>query len=213
MPNSMTGMRTIGDAMRSLMEQIRSDDGMIRKKARESLVAIGKPAARSLCKALRSASSDQLRWEAAKALGDIGDKRSIPALVAALGDRDHDVAWLAAEGLAKHGIAAWPPILRALAVAGPDSRIFRRGAHHVFASQELEGFDDLLNALKKDLESNAARESASVDAFALLARVALDRRRGVPFAGVPMGRLDGGTLNGRIGRVHHDAGFDSYCCQ
>lgn len=188
MPEGRTGTRAIGDAIRSLMEQMRSDDGMIRKKARESLVAIGKPAATSLCKALRSSVDSQLRWEAAKALGEIGDKRSIPALVAALGDRDHDVAWLAAEGLAKHGISAWPPILRALAMAGPDSRLFRRGAHHVFASQDPEGFDDLLDALKKDLEGNAVKESASVDAFALLARVARVGRRGPPFADVPTAR-------------------------
>lgn len=163
---------TIGDAMRSLMARINSDDGMIREKARKSLVCIGGPAVASLGKALRGPGAAQLRWEAAKALGEIGDRRSIPALVGALGDRDRDVAWLAAEGLAKYGMTAWPPILRALAKGGSDSGRLRRGAHHVFANQEREGFDDLLEKLKKDLEANSVKGSESVDANALLERIA-----------------------------------------
>jgi HEAT repeat protein len=174
MTHLVAGSRStvFGDAMRSLMGRIGSDDGMIRSKARKALVAIGGPAVASLGKALRCPGAAQLRWEAAKALGDIGDRRSIPALVAALGDRDPDVAWLAAEALAKFGMAAWPPILRALAMGGSDSALLRRGAHHVFSSQEREGFDDLLEALRKDLEANAVKGSESVDAFALLERIA-----------------------------------------
>ncbi len=162
---------TIGEAMRSLMAQIRSDDGMTREKARNALVAIGGPAIASLGKALRASDAAQLRWEAVKALGAIGDKRSIPVLVAALGDRDRDVSWLAAEGLAKYGTAAWRPILRALAGGSSDSALFRRGAHQVFARQAPDGFEDLLVPLRKDLESNSVKGAASVDALALLARI------------------------------------------
>jgi HEAT repeat protein len=40
-----------------------------------------------------------VRWEAAKALGQIGDKSATEALTKALEDNEFDVRWLAAEGL------------------------------------------------------------------------------------------------------------------
>ena len=154
-----------------MMEQLDSSDGVIRKDARESLVALGRISASSLGKALRRSGSVQLRWEAAKALGEIGDKRSIPVLVGALMDRDPDVAWLAAKGLARYGITAWPPILRALVKVGPDSALLRRGAHHVLVNQRREGLNGLLLALTKDLENNPVRESVTLDSYALLNRI------------------------------------------
>lgn len=137
-------MESLGETVRSLMQRLGSHDGMVREDARESLMAIG----------------------------EIRDRRSIPALVRALGDGDQDVAWLAAEALAMHRMAARPPILRALAKAGSDSVRLRLGAHHVFAGQKQEGFDDLLGALTKDLGKSAVKESAALDAFALLDRMA-----------------------------------------
>lgn len=109
-------------------------------------------------------------------LGEIVDRRSILALVGALKDRDPDVAWLAAEGLSLQGMAAWPPVLRALVRPGLDSARFRRGAHRVFAKQKQDGFDDLLHALMKDLEANAVKESTTVDAYAILDRIARRHR-------------------------------------
>jgi HEAT repeat protein len=97
-------MRTeqvIGTNLDGLMAMLASEDGMIRQKARESLVVLGRPAAPSLSRALRHSKSDQIRWEAAKALGAIRDTRSIPSLVKALSDEDSDVSWLAAEALSK----------------------------------------------------------------------------------------------------------------
>jgi hypothetical protein len=167
----------LGEAVRLSMGRLGSGDGMVRERARDSLVAIGGPSVHSLGKALRGPSPDQLRWEAAKALGKIGDRRSIPALVGALRDRDSDVAWLAAEGLALYGIAAWPAVLLALVKAGPDSARLRRGAGQVFARQGGEGFDDLLRALRKDLKSGGIKESAIVKAYALLDRITRFPRR------------------------------------
>ena len=89
-----------GSNLESLMDKLSSKDGMIRQKARESLVALGKPAVSSLTDVLQNSTSDQVRWEAAKALGAIGDTSSIPSLVKALSDSNDDVVWLAAE--------AWP---------------------------------------------------------------------------------------------------------
>jgi len=82
--------------LESLMEMLASKDGMTRKKARKSLVAFGKQAVPSLTRALQNSKLDQLRWEAAKILGTIGDAKAIPPLVKALEDSDQDVAWLAA---------------------------------------------------------------------------------------------------------------------
>jgi len=153
------------------MDSLDSGDGTIRKNAREALVASGRRAVSSLNDALRTSGSRQLRWEAAKALGAIGDARSIPPLVNALGDRDPDVAWLAAEALAQFGKTAWPILMRALMNTTQDSVRLRQGAHHVLANQKEEGFDDLLAVLTKDLESGRATESAPIVAYEILKRM------------------------------------------
>ena len=155
----------------SLMDMLASKDGMVRRKARRSLVALGKPAASSLAQALRTSKLDQVRWEAAKALGAIGDTRSIPSLVKALEDSDPDVAWLAAEALSEFKKIAWPPLLRALVKAGADSFMLRQGAHHVLLNQKEDGFNDLLATLMKALKSGPVRGSATEAAYEILRRM------------------------------------------
>ncbi len=158
------------------MEQLAGKDGMIRLKARESLVAMGEPAVPLLIRALRNSTSDQLRWEAAKALGAISDPRSIPQLVKALEDRNSDVAWLAAEALHKFKKAAWPSLLRAVTNMGPDSVSLRHGVHHVLRNQKEVGFNDLLATLMTALESEAVPESAAVAAYEILKRIRVKPR-------------------------------------
>jgi HEAT repeat protein len=161
----------MGKDLGPLMAELASEDGSLRKEARAALVALGKPVVSSLAKALRNSGSKQLRWEAAKALGEIGAPRSIPILVKALEDKDSDVAWLSAEALNALQQKAWPELLRAIMKAGPHSESLRRGAHHVLLNQKEEGFDDLLAALLKDLEPTAVREAAPMTAFAMLKRM------------------------------------------
>src|SRR5664279_2458385 len=93
---SVSKQKLTGTSLESLMEMLASKDGMTRKKARISLVALGKQAVPSLTQALQNSKLDHLRWEAAKILGAIGDVKAIPPLVKALEDSDQDVAWLAA---------------------------------------------------------------------------------------------------------------------
>jgi len=93
-------------------------------------VAIGKPAVMPLVKVLGDHRS-HVRWEAAKALGPIGDPAAAPALVNALEDKDPDVRWLAAAGLIRLGCSGLHPLLTAL-LDRPDSGWLREGAHHVF---------------------------------------------------------------------------------
>lgn len=147
-----------GTNLGSLMSMLENKDGMARNKARESLVKIGEPAVSSLITALEKSKTDQVRWEAAKALGAIGNEAAIPALVKALEDLNADVAWLAAVGLKKFKKTAWPYLLRALVENGAKSALLCQGAHHVFLNQKGDEFKDLLGTLAKSLELNTIPE-------------------------------------------------------
>ena len=153
------------------MDMLASKDGMIRRKARKSLVALGKSAVPSLTRTLQNSKEDHVRWEAAKTLGAIGDVRSILALVSALEDSDQGVVWLAAEALSKFKKTAWPQLLRALVKSEKDSVSLRLGAHHVLRKQKEDGFNDLLAALRTALESSSASESTPVAASNILKRL------------------------------------------
>ncbi|MDK9699005.1 MAG: HEAT repeat domain-containing protein [bacterium] len=162
---------SIRTQVRSLMKSLTSDDGMLREHARESLITLGKPAVSPLIRALLCSKSDQVRWESSKALGAINDTRSIRPLVRALHDSNPDVAWLAAEGLLQFQMKAWPPLLRALLKNEPNSNLLRLGAHHVFASQSDNRFNDLLATLTLALEPSGSRESTIITAYEILKRM------------------------------------------
>jgi HEAT repeat protein len=74
------------------MDMLGNKGGTIRQNAREALVALGKPAVSSLIQALQNSRLDQVRWEAAEALGGINETGSRPLLVNALEDGYSDVA-------------------------------------------------------------------------------------------------------------------------
>lgn len=154
-----------------LLDQLASNDGMIRQRARKSIVAVGRPAVSSLVQKLQNSKMDQVRWEAAKALGEIRDIRSIAPLVRALEDSNHDVSWLAAEALKRFGKTAWRPLLRALIKNGADSVLLRQGAHHILSNQKEDGFNDLLKILMEALKSGAVSESTPVAAYEILKRM------------------------------------------
>jgi HEAT repeat protein len=117
-------------SLEAFIANLASRDDAKRVKARHSLVAMGKAAVPSLIEALKN-SNTLMRWEAAKALGEIGDPGTAPALVKALEDEEFDVRWLAAEALIKMNINALRPLLQALENRG-DSVMLQEGAHHVF---------------------------------------------------------------------------------
>ena len=156
---------------KSLMDLLANKDASIRQKARESLVALGKPAVSFLNQALQDSNSDQIRWEAAKALGAIGDASSIPSLVEALEDSDPDVAWLAAEALSEFKKTAWPSLFHELIKSGADSVLLRQRAHHVLRDQNEDGFNDLLATLREALESLTVPESTPIAAYNILKRM------------------------------------------
>jgi HEAT repeat protein len=114
----------------TLMKTLASLKDKAREGARHTLVAMGKAAVPSLIEALKNKNS-LMRWEAAKALGEIADPETAPVLVKALEDEEFDVRWLAAEGLIKMNIKGLKPLIEALEHRG-DSALLREGAHHVF---------------------------------------------------------------------------------
>jgi HEAT repeat protein len=160
-----------GISTQSLVNQLENENGKVRARARKSLVTIGKQAVPYLLPVLENSKVYKARWEAAKALSEINDLKSIPTLVKALEDPESDVAWLAAKALEKFRKAAWPELLRALVNRGSESILLQHGAHHILRKQKTEGYNDLLDILRTALESGSVPESISPAAHNILARM------------------------------------------
>jgi HEAT repeat protein len=112
-----------------LMAALSNKNGLQRQRARLALVEMGKSAVPHLIEALKD-DHQQVRWEAAKALGSINDPNAAPALVEALMDESSEVRWLAAEALIALREQAVAPLLLALEKQFK-SVWLRQGAHHV----------------------------------------------------------------------------------
>jgi HEAT repeat protein len=97
----------------SLINDLGSQDGLVRVRARRALVTIGAKTVTALEEVLKSKDLGK-RWEAAKALGQIKDPRATEALIRALEDEMFDVRWLAAEGLIAIGRPVLVPLMRRL---------------------------------------------------------------------------------------------------
>jgi len=164
-------LKPAASTLESSLAALASDDGLVRLKARKSLVALGETAVQPLSDAMKHSEVNQVRWEAAKALNKIASPVSIQSFVEALEDSDPDVAWVAADALGKFKKAAWPAILDLLTKDKAGSLLLRQGAHHVFRNQREEGYNDLLEKLLKSLESASNRVSVTADAYEILRRL------------------------------------------
>jgi HEAT repeat protein len=134
-----------------LIATLGDQDGLARQRARYTLVAIGQPAVPAMVKALTDPNVHR-RWEAAKALGAIGDPSATPALVRAMEDQDFGVRWLAAEALIGLQRAGLAPVLQALA-DHPERLWLREGAHHVCRMLVDHDLHDLVAPLLTALDS------------------------------------------------------------
>jgi hypothetical protein len=120
----------------------------------------------ALLKSLQSPSK-HVRWEAAKALGEIADPGAAPALVSALEDEKGAVRWLAATALINLGHAALVPLLRGLE-GSSDSIWFRDGAHHVLHTLIKDGVADEAIPVLEALEDIEPSVEAPVAAYHVL---------------------------------------------
>jgi HEAT repeat protein len=157
------------DTIRSLIADLSSSDGFIRVRARSALVIIGKTAVGLLKEALKS-KKDSMRWEAAKALEEIGDPGAVDTLITALEDELFDVRWLAAEGLSAIGREALVPLLKVL-IERPDSQWIREGAHYVFRTIKDTALRTILLPLAKALEDNEVQLEVPLKAEAALKKL------------------------------------------
>ena len=113
----------------SLIQALRDPDRLRSRRVRLRLVRMGFPAVQALIPAL-SDPDNRLRWEAAKALGEIGDPTAAPALVGLLEDASQDVRWTAADSLIVLDRSAIVPLLQALVDRFYSVRL-REEAHHI----------------------------------------------------------------------------------
>lgn len=143
--------------VKELIEELGGSTGRKREKARKDLVRIGVDVIPYL-EPLVNSKKHKTRWEAVKALGEIGHKQAIPLLIHAMEDEKSDVRWLAAEGLVHVGIESIYSLLISLEEKYK-SMHFRNGVHHVFKEfREFdlpEEFDEIMRNMEKyiNLES------------------------------------------------------------
>lgn len=137
-----------------LLADFTCEDVIKCQKARRLLVSMGSDAIPHLVKGL-SNKRHWVRWEAAKALGQIGDAAAAKALVSALEDNEFDVHWLAAEALINIGLKSLEPLLETLADHGDKSVFLRQGAHHVLHDINRGKFDDVIKPVMSALDNTA----------------------------------------------------------
>ena len=152
----------------ALVLKLSDSDGVVRQKARETLVAEG---SHDVTRALVIVLNDprqHTRWEAAKALVAIGDPISASALTHHLRDSDSDVRWLAAEGVAELGDAGLQATLNA-AIRYSGNAEFCAAAHHAFKEFKKHGTHaDKLNDLMEACESNEPGVHVPLEAYKVL---------------------------------------------
>ncbi len=132
-----------------------------RIEARQALVRMGNAATPALIAAL-SDTDEIVRWEAAKALGDIADPAAIEALINALED-EIDVRWLAGEALIRQGRSCLVPLLRALCSHSPSLELLQ-GAHHVLHDMWAGSMQSVVQSVLEALKGSDPQLSVPVAA-------------------------------------------------
>lgn len=149
--------------------ELTCDDVSKCQAARRELVRMGTEAVPALIEALKHP-RQWVRWEAAKALGMIGDPAATEALVKAMEHNPFDVRWVAAEALVSLGDEVVVPLLKALA-ANPQSVELRQGARHVLLDMDLGEHASLLEPVKAALSSPGADIEVPIAARKALSRL------------------------------------------
>jgi len=158
----------------SLIADLVCDEVITCQKARRQLVVMGRKAVPFLVKELGN-KKFWVRWEAAKALAQIGDPAATAELIKALEDKEFDVRWLAAEGLINIGRKGVVPLLEAL-IDNPKSTWLRQGAHHVLHDMDRGELDKVLRPVMSALEDVEPYVEVPVAARKALDSLALEPR-------------------------------------
>ncbi|HQP71245.1 MAG TPA: HEAT repeat domain-containing protein, partial [Methanoculleus sp.] len=136
----------------SLIEDLMSDDGMVRRRAVEAVAERGADAVDPLIHALAQADKSR-RWCIADALAMVGED-AIPALVAALGDDEAQIG--AATTLVRMGGPAVPPLIQALADDDEEVRFGARYALREIGDEALPSLIEALDAPERRIRNTAA---------------------------------------------------------
>ena len=139
------------------------------QNARRALIKMGSTAVPILIQALNN-KNQWVRWEAMKALSQIGDPTATEELIKLLEHKDFDMRWMAAEGLIAIGRNALPPLFRAL-IDHSDSTWLQEGAHHVLHDMRRGDLDKILKPVMKSLESVGASSEITVEAEKALQQI------------------------------------------
>jgi len=133
--NANVGNANAGNAnarnMDQLLDELKHRDATVRERARERLVAIGRPATPALIDLLTH-EEQHVRWEAGKTLAGISDPAAAAPLSDALADDDPDVRWVAAMALIALNQEGVRAVLDHL-IEVRDAPWSYAGAHHVLS--------------------------------------------------------------------------------
>jgi hypothetical protein len=156
----------MSESIDELIKNLSDPNGIIRQKARYALVRMGNPTLDYLLE-LQKSEKHIIRWEAVKAISEIGSRDSIPILINALEDEEFDVRWLAAEGLIEIGHSTVYPLLKAF-VANKDSIHLKEGLHHVLKGLEIRGLYNDKYDILEDLETFTAPDKLELKVIDML---------------------------------------------
>ena len=164
----------VGDpaAVPALLSALQRADEQLGSQIFSSLVKLGSLAVPALLQKSKS-SSAWVRWNTIRALSAIHDRRVLPALVEALRDSDHSVAWMGAKGLVQYGKLALQPVLTMLMTA-PMTPWLAETASYVLRSYAQRNADakPILEPVVKRMREAGFRVGTSV-----AAQKALDQLR------------------------------------
>jgi len=136
----------------SLIEDLMSNDGVVRRRAAEAIAEHGADAVDPLVHALAHA-DEARRWRIADALVMIGEE-AIPALIAALGDEETRMG--AATTLVRMAGPAVPPLIQALADEDEEVQFGVRYALREIGDEALPSLIEALDAPERRVRNSAA---------------------------------------------------------
>ena len=143
----MKARRDVNGLIKAL--RYRKDKG-VRQAAAEALVKIGAPAVEPLIAALKDKDSD-VRYAAAKALGEIKDPRAVEPLIAVPKDYYSGVRYAVTEALVKIGAPAMEPLIAALKDKdSKDSDVRQAAAEALGEIKDPRAVEPLIAALKDE---------------------------------------------------------------